>query len=113
MKARKENSYAGCTHNLEKGREDREDSRNKQTRRQVLVPRIPNFQSAFWRSQVFDYKPYETWEEEGARDTQALATARVAKLLSEYQQPALDPAKYEALTDYVEAKKASMPDSFT
>jgi trimethylamine--corrinoid protein Co-methyltransferase len=30
-----------------------------------------NYRSAFWRSELFDYKPYETWEEEGARDTQS------------------------------------------
>ena len=71
-----------------------------------------NFQSAFWRSQVLDYKPFETWDEEGARDTQALAAERVAKLLETYQQPALDPAIAEALDAYVAEKKAAMPDAF-
>ena len=72
-----------------------------------------NFKDAFWRSELLDYKPYETWEDEGARDTQALATARVIKLLNDYQQPALDPEIEQRLHDYVAAKKASMPDSFT
>ncbi|MCR9148810.1 MAG: trimethylamine methyltransferase family protein [Rhodobacteraceae bacterium] len=72
-----------------------------------------NFKSAFWRSDLLDYKPFETWEEEGARDTQALATARVAKLLADYQKPAIDPAVEEALADYVARKKAEAPDSFT
>ena len=71
-----------------------------------------NFKQAFWRTEVLDYKPYETWEEEGARDTVALARARVDKLLGDYQKPALDPAVEEALNDYVARKKASMPDSF-
>ncbi|MBB95783.1 MAG: trimethylamine methyltransferase [Rhodobacteraceae bacterium] len=71
-----------------------------------------NFQSAFWRSQVLDYKPFETWDEEGARDTQALAAERVTKLLDTYQQPALDPAISEALDAYVAEKKAAMPDAF-
>ncbi|UWQ12955.1 trimethylamine methyltransferase family protein [Aliiroseovarius sp. M344] len=71
-----------------------------------------NFKSAFWRSELLDYKPFETWEEEGARDTEALATARVAKLLSDYQQPGMDPGIAEGLRDYVESKKASMPDAF-
>ncbi len=71
-----------------------------------------NFKSAFWRSNLLDYKPFETWAEEGARDTQALAAERVAKLLRDYQQPALDPAVNEALTDFVARKKAEMPDSF-
>lgn len=72
-----------------------------------------NFKEAFWRSELFDYKPFETWEDEGARDTKDLASARVAKLLSDYRQPVLDPAIEQALRDYVAAKKASMPDAFT
>lgn len=71
-----------------------------------------NFKSAFWRSDLLDYKPFETWEEEGARDTQALAKQRVETLLSTYQKPQLDPAIEQALHDYVDAKKASMPDAF-
>ena len=27
-----------------------------------------NFQSAFWRSNVLDYRPYETWAEDGEKD---------------------------------------------
>lgn len=71
-----------------------------------------NFKTAFWRSDLLDYKPYETWEEEGARDTQTLATARVQKLLDTYQKPALDPEIEARLRAYVHEKKASMPDSF-
>jgi len=71
-----------------------------------------NFKTAFWRSDLFDYKPFETWDEEGARDTQALASVRVQKLVDTYVQPPLDPEIHAALTAYVEAKKASMPDSF-
>jgi trimethylamine--corrinoid protein Co-methyltransferase len=71
-----------------------------------------NFKAAFWRTELFDYKPYETWEEEGGRDTIALARARVTKLLNDYQKPAIDPAVEEALNDYVARKKASMPDAF-
>ncbi|MDX8349049.1 trimethylamine methyltransferase family protein [Cognatiyoonia sp. IB215446] len=72
-----------------------------------------NFKTAFWRSDLFDYKPFETWDEEGARDTQTLATARVKKLLDTYQQPALDPEIEARLRTYVAEKKASMPDTFT
>jgi len=71
-----------------------------------------NFKDAFWRTDLLDYKPFETWEEEGARDTVALARERVAKLLNDYRQPAIDPAIDEALKDYVARKKASMPDAF-
>lgn len=71
-----------------------------------------NFKDAFWRTSVLDYKPFETWEEEGARDTATLAAARVQKMLGDYQAPDLDPALAEALHDYVARKKASMPDAF-
>ncbi|KPQ06489.1 MAG: trimethylamine---corrinoid protein Co-methyltransferase [Rhodobacteraceae bacterium HLUCCA12] len=71
-----------------------------------------NFKSAFWRSDVLDYKPFETWEEEGARDSATLGAARVEKQLRDYQAPALDPAIAEALTAYVEQRKASEPDAF-
>ncbi|WP_243613779.1 trimethylamine methyltransferase family protein [Shimia aestuarii] len=71
-----------------------------------------NFKEAFWRSEVLDYKPFETWEEEGARDTQVLAGERVKKLLDAYQKPAMDPAVEAALHAYVAEKKASVPDAF-
>ncbi len=71
-----------------------------------------NFKSAFWKSDLLDYKPFETWEDEGARDTQALASLRVEKMLADYQQPALDPAIRESLEAYVAEKKAAEPDSF-
>ncbi|SFR48424.1 trimethylamine methyltransferase family protein [Litoreibacter janthinus] len=71
-----------------------------------------NFKTAFWRSNLFDYKPFETWADEGERDTVALAAARVKKQLDDYQQPHLDPAIDEALRAYVREKKDSMPDAF-
>jgi trimethylamine---corrinoid protein Co-methyltransferase len=71
-----------------------------------------NFKSAFWRSDLFDYKPFETWAEEGARDTQALASERVAKQLADYQPPALDDGLREALEAFVATRKAEMPDAF-
>ena len=70
-----------------------------------------NFKTSFWRSEVLDYKPYETWADEGSRDTMALANARVRKLLADYQQPALDPAIDEALRAYVAKRKEEMPDA--
>lgn len=72
-----------------------------------------NFKTAFWRSDVFDYKPFETWADEGERDTVSLASARVTKMLGDYRQPHLDPSIDEALRAYVREKKDSMPDAFS
>ena len=71
-----------------------------------------NFKDAFWRSDLLDYRPFETWDEDGAKDTQALASIRVERMLAEYQQPPMDQGIAEALQDYVDRKKASMPDAF-
>ena len=71
-----------------------------------------NFKSAFWRSDLLDYKPFETWADEGERDTVALAGARVEKLLAQYEAPALDPAVREALDAFVAERKAAEPDAF-
>ncbi|NRB00718.1 MAG: trimethylamine methyltransferase family protein [Rhodobacteraceae bacterium] len=72
-----------------------------------------NFQTAFWRSSVLDYKPFETWADEGARDTSVLASEKVKKLLGDYQAPSLDLGIAEALSEYVAKKKAAVPDAFT
>ncbi len=71
-----------------------------------------HFKDAFWRSDLLDYKPFETWDEEGARDTQVLAGDRVKKLLGDYQEPPLDAGIRGALADYVARKKAEVPDAF-
>jgi len=71
-----------------------------------------NFKDSFWRTELLDYKPFETWSDEGAKDTQQLASERVAKMLRDYQQPLIDPAVDEALKAYVTQKKESEPDSF-
>ena len=71
-----------------------------------------NFKEAFWKSDLLDYKPFETWSDEGARDTQALAAARVEKLLGDYVQPEMDPDTRAALDAFVANRKAAEPDSF-
>lgn len=71
-----------------------------------------NFQTAFWRTGVLDYKPFEQWSDEGARDTVQLAHAKWKKMLADYQPPEIDPGVDEGLRDYIARKKESMPDAF-
>jgi trimethylamine--corrinoid protein Co-methyltransferase len=71
-----------------------------------------NFKSAFWRTELLDYKPFETWDEEGARDTMALANVRWKKMLADYQAPDMDIAKKEELEAYVARRKSEMPDAY-
>ncbi len=71
-----------------------------------------NFKEAFWRSEVLDYKPFETWADEGGRDSHTLAAARVKTLLDAYQAPPIDPGIQEGLEAFVAQRKAAMPDAF-
>ncbi len=71
-----------------------------------------NYETAFWRTGVLDYKPYETWAEEGERTTLELAAIKVDKMLADYQAPQLDPVIDEALKAYMAERKAAMPDAF-
>ncbi|WP_308915176.1 trimethylamine methyltransferase family protein [Jannaschia sp. LMIT008] len=66
------------------------------------------FKTAFWRSDLLDYKPYETWAEEGARDTRALACRRVEKLLEAYAAPPIDDATRGALDEFVTRRRADL-----
>ena len=110
----------GCLHHLAQGVHMDENGQGMDAIREVgpgghylgCEHTQANFKTAFWRSELLDYKPFETWDEEGARDTQALAGLRVAKMLGDYQQPALDEGIREALDDYVARKKAAEPDAF-
>ncbi len=72
-----------------------------------------NFETAFWRSEIADYRPYETWSEEGSPDTRTLARARCQAMLRDYEPPPLDEGVDEALRAYIERRKAEEPDSLT
>jgi len=71
---------------------------------------LNNFESAYYNSTTGDANSFEQWESEGSLTTAKRANRIWKRLLEEYQQPAIDPAKLEALQEYVERRKASMPD---
>ncbi len=71
-----------------------------------------NFKNAFWRSEILDYKPFETWLEEGESDLTKSANKRVDQLLKAYEKPVLDISKKEELQAFIKQKKDSMPDAF-
>jgi len=70
-----------------------------------------NFENAFYRSPIADNNSVEQWEAEGALDMAQRANARWKSMLAEYEAPPLDPAVDEALLDYMNRRRASMPDA--
>jgi trimethylamine--corrinoid protein Co-methyltransferase len=69
-----------------------------------------NFESAFYRSTIADNNSFEQWQEEGSLDAEQRANIIWKRMLEEYQPPDLDPAIDEALTEFMDKRKASMPD---
>ena len=94
-----------CLHHLARGVQIDEDAQALDAIREVgpgghylgCAHTQRNFKESFWRSEAFDYKPFETWEEEGAKDTMQLASTRVATLLNNYREPEMDIAVKQAL----------------
>ena len=70
-----------------------------------------NFQTAFYRSTIADNTPYEQWAAEGEKTAAERANRLAQSWLEAYQAPPLDPGIDEALRDFIERKKASMPDA--
>lgn len=69
-----------------------------------------NFATAFFRPEVADSNSYEQWQAEGSLDAAQRANARWKQLVNEYEDPGLDPAINEALTEFIDKRKASAPD---
>ncbi len=69
-----------------------------------------NFETAFYRSTLADNNSFEQWLEEGGLDAAQRANKQWKQKLSEYEEPALDPAIDEALLDFIARGKAAFPD---
>ena len=58
---------------------------------------------------LFDNNSIEQWEADGSLDTVDRALQYARKLLSEYQEPTLDPAIDEALRAYITRREEEIP----
>ena len=70
-----------------------------------------NFETAFYRSSIADSNSFEQWESDGSLDAIQRAHGLWQKMLEQYEAPAMDPSVSEALSDFVDQKKQSMPDA--
>ena len=73
---------------------------------------MANYTTAFYDATLSDDRPFETWSEDGSQDSAQRANRRWKTALAEYQAPDIDPGVDEALRDYIDRKKASMPDQW-
>ncbi|MEL6168488.1 MAG: trimethylamine methyltransferase family protein [Pseudomonadota bacterium] len=68
-----------------------------------------NFQRAFFMPEMLDNNSIEQWQAEGSVEITARALTKARKMLSEYEEPALDPAIDEALRDFIRRREEEIP----
>ncbi|MEM8689048.1 MAG: trimethylamine methyltransferase family protein [Pseudomonadota bacterium] len=70
---------------------------------------LENFQRAFFMPKLFDNNSIEQWVADGSKDVTTRALEQARLLLSEYEEPKLDPAVDEALLDYIARREREIP----
>jgi trimethylamine--corrinoid protein Co-methyltransferase len=73
---------------------------------------LANFETAFYRSTTADNSSYEQWLDEGALDAAQRANKVWKSQLAAYEPPPLDEAIDAELCEYVDRRKAELPDTF-
>jgi trimethylamine--corrinoid protein Co-methyltransferase len=66
---------------------------------------LARYETAFYAPILSDWRNFETWREAGALTADQRANAIWKQLLVDYQQPPLDPARDEALKEFVERRR--------
>ncbi|MET0599819.1 MAG: trimethylamine methyltransferase family protein [Mesorhizobium sp.] len=68
-----------------------------------------NFERAFFMPKLFDNNSVEQWVADGSKDVKTRALEQARRLLEDYEMPYLDPAKDEALRDYMTRRSREIP----
>lgn len=69
---------------------------------------LERYEHAFYTPLLSARQNFESWQEAGSPDTAKRANATWKQMLSEYQQPALDPAIDEALVAYADQRRPTL-----
>lgn len=67
---------------------------------------LERYATAFYVPMLSDWRNFESWQEDGARDATQRAHKIYQQLLADYQPPPMDPAIADALDDYVDRRIA-------
>ena len=69
---------------------------------------LERYEHAFHQPLLADWQNHENWQLAGAKDATSRATALWQRALAEYTEPPIDPARREALADYVAQRRAEI-----
>jgi len=73
---------------------------------------MANYENAYYDASLSSSESFEAWEEAGSEDTLQRANKRWKQLLDEYQTPAIDAGRLEALDEFVARRKTELPDAW-
>ncbi len=73
---------------------------------------LANFENAFYRSETADNASFEQWTEDGSLDAAQRANKLWKASLAAYEAPALDESIDEELREFIDRRKAELPDEF-
>ncbi len=73
---------------------------------------LANYETAYYDARLSDSESFEQWTERGEKDACRRAHERWTRMLDEYQAPSIDEATDEALRDFIDRRKAEMPDAW-
>lgn len=68
-----------------------------------------HFQTALFMPELFDNNSIEQWTAEGSREITERALILARQLLADYEEPALDEGRNEALLDYIARREREIP----
>ena len=69
---------------------------------------LERYETAFYRPIVSDWRNHETWAEDGARTATERANGIWKQLLAEFKPPPIDPARAEAIDDFIARRKREL-----
>ncbi len=72
---------------------------------------LANFETAFWVAETSDPNSFEQWELEGSKTAAERANEKWRQMLSDYVAPDLDEDIDHRLTEWMQTRKDSFPDS--
>ena len=73
---------------------------------------LRHYETAFYEPALSDSSSFEQWRDGGERTSDDRAAQLVREVLEHYEPPPIDDALDSALIDFVEQRKASMPDQW-
>jgi len=73
---------------------------------------MANYETAYYDATMSDSESFEQWTERGEKDAMVRAHERWNAMLADYEAPAIDEARDDALKDFVARRKAEMKDAW-